>query len=197
MARRKDHSHDQLHEMALDAARDIAEKEGLSGITARRIAKQIGYSPGTLYNVFENLDDLIVQLNMDTLDALYELCRGAPTGEDPLAVLKSLARVYIQFTDDHPRLWSLLFQPSLPHGDQLPDRYIEKVRRLLGLAETAIAPMFPSGREVERLHSVRVLWTGLHGICSLYASGAMVKTETPEAMAETLITNYITGLRHG
>ena len=61
MARRKDHSHDQLHKMALDATREIAEKEGLSGITARRIAKQIGYSPGTLYNVFENLEDLIIQ----------------------------------------------------------------------------------------------------------------------------------------
>ena len=65
------------------------------------------------------------------------------------------------------------------------------------MAETAIAPMFPPGREDDRLHAVRVLWTGLHGICSLAASGAMVKHETPEAMADTLITNYITGLRHG
>ena len=197
MARRKDHSHDQLHMMALDAAREIAEEEGLRGITARRIATKIGYSPGTLYNVFENLDDLIVQLNMDTLEALYGVCKAAPTDDDPVAALKSLARVYIQFTDDHPRLWSLLFEDSVPHGDQLPERHFEKVRQLLALVEVAIAPLFPPGREDERLHSARVLWTGLHGICSLSASGTMAKTETPEAMADTLISNYIAGLRHG
>ena len=196
MARRKDHSHDQLHKMALDATREIAEKEGLSGITARRIAKQIGYSPGTLYNVFENLDDLIIQLNMDTLDALYSVCKAAPTNDDPVVALKSLARVYIRFTDDHPRLWSLLFERGVPHGEQLPERHFEKVLQLLALAEVSIAPMFPPGREDERLHSVRVLWTGLHGICSLSATGTMAKNETPEAMADTLITNFIAGLRH-
>lgn len=42
----------------------------LRGITARRIATNIGYSPGTLYNVFVNLEDLIVQLNIDTLNEL-------------------------------------------------------------------------------------------------------------------------------
>ena len=68
MARRKDHSHEQLHTMATDAARELAEEEGLRGITARRIADKIGYSAGTLYNVFENLDDLIVHLNGSTLD---------------------------------------------------------------------------------------------------------------------------------
>ena len=197
MARRKDHSHDQLHEMALDAAREIAEEEGFRGITARRIAKQIGYSPGTLYNVFENLEDLIVHLNVDTLDALYKVCSVAPAKEDPAEALKSLARIYIQFTDEHPRLWSLLFERSMPHGDQLPDWYLKKVRQLLGLVEDAIAPLFPSGREVERLHSARVIWTGLHGICSLSASGSIAKDETPTALADTLITNYITGLRHG
>lgn len=197
MARRKDHSHDQLHKMALDAARDIAEEEGLRGITARRIATQIGYSPGTLYNVFENLDDLIVQLNVDTLNALYKVCKVAPSDKDPVVALKSLARIYIRFTDDHPHLWSLLFERSMPHGSQLPDWYLEKVRQLLALIEDAIAPMFPSGQEAERLHSARVLWTGIHGICSLAASGSIAEIETPTAMADTLITNYIAGLRHG
>ena len=44
--------------MAMAAAREIAEKEGLRGLTARRIAREIGYTVGTLYNLFDNLDDL-------------------------------------------------------------------------------------------------------------------------------------------
>ena len=197
MARRKDHSRDQLHTMALDAAREIAEEKGLRGVTARRIAAKIGYSAGTLYNIFENLDDLIAHLNVSTLDRLYEACRAVPIDGEPEAALKALAGVYIGFTEDHPQLWSVLFERSAPHGEQLPDWYHEKVRRLLALLETAMAPLFPPGQEVERLHSARVLWTGLHGICSLSASGAMATFATPTAMADTLITNYIGGLRHG
>ena len=196
MARRKDHSHEQLHTMAMDAARELVEEEGLRGITARRIADKIGYSAGTLYNVFENLDDLIVHLNGSTLDSLYEACRAVPIDSEPETALKALARAYIRFTDDHPQLWSVLFERSVPHGEQLPDWYHDKVSRLLALVGAAIAPLFTTGQEAERLHSARVLWTSLHGICSLSASGAMATFETPSAMADSLITNYVTGLRY-
>ena len=72
MARRSDHSREELYDMALEAARQIAEKEGLRGLKARRIARDIGYTIGTLYNLFEDLDDLIVHLNGRTLDDLYQ-----------------------------------------------------------------------------------------------------------------------------
>ncbi|MBT7646949.1 MAG: helix-turn-helix transcriptional regulator, partial [Rhodospirillaceae bacterium] len=62
MARRSDHTRDQLHQMMLDAARHVAATDGPEAITARRIAGDIGYSPGTIYQLFDNLDALIVAL---------------------------------------------------------------------------------------------------------------------------------------
>lgn len=195
MARRSDHTRDELYEMALSAAREIAEKDGLHGLTARRIAEEIGYSPGTLYNVFNDLDDLIVHLNGTTLDILYEAVAAQRLDDEPEAALRTLARAYIRFTSDHPNLWSMLFETSVPHGEQLPDWYHEKVRRLLGLAEQALASLFPAGQEEQRHHSARVLWSGLHGICSLARAGALPKSESETAMADSLITNYLAGLR--
>ena len=88
MARRNDHSREELYQLALGAARDIAEAEGLRGLTARRIAAEIGYSVGTLYNVFVNLDDLIIHLNGSTLDQLYKaLSQGSRSGAVLLALL--------------------------------------------------------------------------------------------------------------
>ena len=57
MARRSDHSREELYELALEKAGEIAEKEGLRGLTARGVAREIGYTIGTLYNIFEDLDD--------------------------------------------------------------------------------------------------------------------------------------------
>ncbi len=181
--------------MALAAARKIAEAEGLRGLTARRIAGRIGYSVGTLYNLFEDLDELIVHLHVTTLDALHEACALAPPTGEPEADLRALARAYIGFTGEHPRLWNLLFEHRLPEGRPLPDWYLEKVARLLALVEAAIAPLFPPGQEVERLHSARVLWSSLHGMCSVASAGRLAETESLAAMADSLATNYVAGLR--
>jgi AcrR family transcriptional regulator len=148
-----------------------------------------------LYNLFENIDDLIVHLNGGTLDALYEAVAGVHLDNEPEAALRALARRYIRFTSTHPKLWSVLFEHSLPDGQEPPEWYQEKVRRLLGLVEVALAPLFPPGKEAERLHSARVLWSSLHGMCALASAGALAKTESLAAMADSLITNYLAGLR--
>ena len=196
MARRSDHSREELHGMALAAARDIVETDGLRALTARRIAARIGYSAGTLYNLFDDLDDLIVHLNGRTLDALYEELRDLPLDDEPEAAVRVLAEAYIRFTGNHPKLWHVLFEHHLPEGRTLPEWHHEKIVRLHGLSERALAPFFPPGCEAERHHSARVLWSGLHGICSLEVAGKIVATETATAMAETLVDTYVAGIRH-
>jgi AcrR family transcriptional regulator len=181
--------------LALAAAGEIAEKEGLRGLKARRIAREIGYTIGTIYNLFEDLDDLIVHFNGTTLDALYEACVAVRLDGEPEAAVRALAQAYIRFTRDHPKRWSALFEHRLPEGKELPEWHHAKILRLLGLLERALAPLFPPGREAERHHTARVLWSSLHGICSLESAGKLVETESVEAMSDTLISNYLVGLR--
>ena len=109
MGRRKDHTREELHEMALAAAWRIAEAEGLRGLGARKVAREIGYTVGTLYNVFTDLDDLVVQLIGRIFDALYEELKELPLDGGPEADLRSLSNGYIRFTGRRPKLWGLLF----------------------------------------------------------------------------------------
>ncbi len=196
MARRSDHSREELYDMALEAARQIAEKEGLRGLKARRIAREIGYTIGTLYNLFEDLDDLIIHLNGRTLDDLYQVFARVKLDGEPDAATRALAACYIQFTRNHPKLWDILFEHHLPDGRELPEWHNEKIRQLLDVVERALAPLFPAGQEVERHHCARVLWSSLHGICSLESKDKLIKTESVEALSDSLISNYLAGLRH-
>src|SRR6478736_441854 len=103
MARRSDHAPEELKRLALEAAEAIALEEGLRGLTVRRVAERIGYAPGTIYNLFANLDDLIVQLNGMTLDALaVEL--GAAAGGSPATRPQRLVEAYFDFVESRPRL---------------------------------------------------------------------------------------------
>ena len=70
MGRRSSHTPQQLRALVLDAAQEIIEAQGLAGLSAREIARRIGYSPGTIYNVFANLDDVVLNVEARVLDAL-------------------------------------------------------------------------------------------------------------------------------
>jgi AcrR family transcriptional regulator len=194
MARRSDHTREELYEMALQAAERLVEDEGLSGLTVRRVASEIGYTHGTLYNIFADLDDLIVHLNGRTLDALYEALKDISAKGEPQAALTRLSEGYIAFSRRHRNLWALLFEHHASDGRELPEWHGEKILHLLSLAETALAPLFPEGKEQERVHSARVLWSSLHGICSLEASQKLAKHETVEALTRSLILFYVEGL---
>jgi AcrR family transcriptional regulator len=197
MARRADHSREELYENAMRAARRIVEAGGYRALTARNVADAIGYSPGTLYNVFENLDDLIVHLNGRTLDALYDRLVHQEAATSPEESLGILLDGYLGFLDDHPKLWNVLFEYSLPEGFELPEWYALKVNKVLGLLEDALSPLFSRQEADAKANAARILWAGLHGICSLSGSGKLqvVTTQPVRAMAEGLLANYVAGLR--
>ena len=200
MARRSDHTRDELKDMALSAAGEIAETEGWRGLTARKVAGRIGYSVGTLYNVFEDLDDLIVTVNGATLDSLYKHLRAARvkgSTDSPETALGVLATAYVQFIDRYPHLWDILFEHRLPPDRALPSWYDGKLVRLLGLLEEALAPLFDESERAERIRAARVLWCSMHGISSLARSGKLgiITGETVTAMSDQLIASYTAGLR--
>ena len=122
MGRRSSHTPQQLRELILDAAQEIIDRSGLAGLSAREIARAIGYSPGTIYNMFTNLDDVVLSVEGRVLDALDQRLSDIPeTGGNPEARLVEIAHVYLAFTREKPRLWNLLFEHHLPAGTNLPD----------------------------------------------------------------------------
>lgn len=196
MARRSDHTREELFRLALDAARRITEAEGLRGLRARQIVREIGYTIGTLYNLFEDLDDLIVHMNGETLDALYEACAPAPTGHEPEENLRVLAARYLRYTRAHPKLWNAIFEHKLPEGRASPDWYLEKIAKLRKLEQDALAPLFPDGQDTELQHHALVLWTSLFGMASVETAGRLREGETADTLVGSLIEIYLSGLRH-
>ena len=198
MARNTQIRRQKIFENALDSAKIIAESEGLAGLTARRIANDAGCSVGTLYNVFDNLDALILNLNGRTFDALHdELARVEAKG-DPQAAARALMEAYLQFVRDNGNLWNVVFEHIWPADFPLPDWYHEKIRRLLSLLARALAPLFPPGREAMNEQAAIVLWSGLHGINSLAAGGKLgiITAESVTDLSELLVANFVTGLQH-
>src|SRR4030042_34590 len=102
MGRRSIHTPDDTRELIIEATTAIVEQDGLEGLSAREIAKRIGYSPGTLYNVFENLDDLLLTIEARLLDRLAERLAETDTSGTPQQRVHRLTEAYVAFTQERP-----------------------------------------------------------------------------------------------
>jgi len=183
--------------MTLKSARGIVERDGYAGLNVRKIAKDIGYSVGTIYNLFENFDTLILHLNGRTCDDLYDHLQQSRNSKNPEKNIKALTRAYIDFLQKHPKQWAVLFEHSMSGGADLPPWYLEKLYRPMGLLEKEVATLTP-GQSPEKIKmTARILWSGLHGICSLSLENKLdILTPQPvTAVVEQFVEDYLRGIK--
>jgi AcrR family transcriptional regulator len=196
MGRRSNHSREELQAMVIQASREIVATDGVRALTTRKIAAKIGYTVGTLYHFFKNLDDIIVYVNAATLDTLYDNLEKK-LHKNKRTTITVLAHGYLDFSKKHFSEWQLLFEYPMPQDMDYPDWYEEKITKLFTLIQQCLSNHTTLPAPV--LHrSSRVLWSGIHGICALYHTGKLHKTksETPEILVDDFIANYMAGLKN-
>jgi len=196
MGRRSSHTADELRELIILETTKIVEQEGLEGLSAREIARRVGYSPGTLYNVFENLDDLLLTIEARLLETLAErLARTDPTGP-PEERLRRLVGAYYSFTQERPKLWNLLTEHRMPAGREVPDWYQEKLENLLQPIEEALAPYLTSAEPGVQKRAAQTLWASVHGMTSLSTANKLshVTAHAGRSMVDEFISTYLAGL---
>ncbi|HKZ97359.1 MAG TPA: TetR/AcrR family transcriptional regulator [Hyphomicrobiaceae bacterium] len=196
MGRRSAHTAEELRELILEASTGLIETVGYAGLSAREIARRVNYSPGTLYNVFENLDDLVLTIEGRLLDRMSAALAEVPPTVDPRQRVHRLAESYLKFTHQHPRLWNLLFEHHMPRGQDVPAWYRQKLEGLMTQVEEALAPLMKGADPQTLKRSARVLWAGVHGITSLSTADklSIISTESAGALVDDLVRTYLTGL---
>ena len=168
MGRRGDHGLVKIKEMAIEAAERLVADGGIGQLSTRKVAGKIGYSAGTLYLVFKDINDLVLQVNGRTLDNLRDALdvAGRKQANDEKAVHAD-CRAYFDYAEAHPALWSLLFERHWGPDFVRPEWYQAKKRDCFQpLAERLKA--LGLGRDSRQVASLtRALWASIHGTCVL------------------------------
>ena len=196
MARRSDHSREELREMTLTAAENIVVEQGYEGLSARKVATAIGYTVGTLYLVFENLDDLILHINARTLDRLHARMTASQANPgDAVDYLLQLGEIYIRFANDDPHRWAMVFEHRFSEDRVVPAWYQEKIARMFAMVEEGLEPLATNRPQLEVTQAARALWGGVHGICILALTDnlGIVGVDSVQNLTQSLISNYLKG----
>ncbi len=189
MAKKPRQPHDVLKEKTLNAAEKIVRSQGFSALTARSISTEVGYALGTLYNLFDNLDDVILHVNARTLDAMHDEMKSARS-------ISALAKAYLRFAGANPHVWNMLFEHTRKTSSALPGWYQARIDRMFSLAEQLLTKEIEVDKKALR-KSAKVLWASIHGICSLSLNGTLetTKSESAAVLAQALIDAYLSGVR--
>ncbi|TCM38811.1 TetR/AcrR family transcriptional regulator [Novosphingobium sp. ST904] len=157
---------------------------GFSRFSAREVAKRIGYSIGTLYNVMGNYDQLIIAINTRTFVLWTDYMREAlaASGEDRV---RCLVEGYFGFARANRNAWTAIYDHHLPPDMGLPEEHDLIRGRLTDLVVEEVEKVLPADLRAKAPRLARSLVATVHGHCVFDINGsfALMGEREPVEMA--------------
>lgn len=111
---RKNIQKERMRKYFTDAAKQIIETEGITGVTARKVGDISGYSYATLYNYFKDLKELLAYCAYDYLNDCYSyMMKLCSDGSNYRKQILDCAKAYFDYFADRTCLFHLIFIEDL------------------------------------------------------------------------------------
>lgn len=157
-------------------ALDLFQTEGYGAISMRRLARDVGCSPMTLYSYFENKIDILRALWVSVFDDLFrDLHQQASEVTNPAERLHVLSKGYVDYWLEHTEHYRMVFMVD---GVSQPDvnTFIEDkdtLRRFTAFYEYVADATAHNSSKSELKEKGDFLVSALHGIahCQITMSG--------------------------
>ncbi|MFD1019741.1 TetR/AcrR family transcriptional regulator [Thalassobacillus hwangdonensis] len=188
MAPRKAVKQELTREIVLDTARELFVKQGFQGVTLRKIAKELGYSHGSIYYHFNNKAELffaLVELDFAKLDQTMEGILDLDLSNREK--LKAILLGYIEFGLTYQHHYDVMFMTKdedlKSYLEEGPNRSYDKfAQSIYSLTSTKLT--------VQKIWSVFLM---LHGFVSHYCHKVEGYDEV-RTMAETYAEDILAGI---
>ena len=194
----------ETREIILDAARELFATEGYEGVSMRKVAEKIEYSPTAIYVHFKDKEELFHELCHEDFERLAAEFQKRPLPSDPVEQIRQIGRIYIEFGIRYPNHFKLMFMTPHP-----PAPLNEKDHEVKGNPEKdsyaflmlTVRQALAAGRFREELKDpdliAQTLWASVHGVISLQiakCNDAWVDWAPLEERIQTMTDSVLRGL---
>lgn len=184
MARRSDHSRKELEQMLIVEGHKHMAEVGFARFSAREVAKRIGYTIGTLYNVFGSYDRLLIAINTRTFVLWTDYIRKALAegGEDRI---RALVEGYFGFARSNRNAWMAIYDHHLPPDAAMPPEHDALRGELTDVVVAEVAAALPESCRDQAPQLARSLVATVHGHCTFDLNGsfALMGERDPAGLA--------------
>ncbi|MEM8540220.1 MAG: TetR/AcrR family transcriptional regulator [Pseudomonadota bacterium] len=194
---------EEVRRRIVDLGHSLIAKGGSEALQARVIAKEVGISVGSIYNLVGDMDELHRLVKSELLDELGMVGSSAVQKLDDKNVvdlrlrLLALALAYFEFVERNQKQWAALlaFNRSTT-SEATPDWYMVRLEMLFDIISDNLQET-PLGSDPHKCKiAARALWSSVHGIVSNSFVGredALLRESTLEQI-DLLISVFVKGL---
>jgi AcrR family transcriptional regulator len=175
----KNYHHGDLKNALIQAGIEILSKEGVGGLSLRKVAQRAGVSHNAPYSHFSDKQSLIAAISTEGFKRLYDDLDAAISAypDDPKKQLQEGAWAYVQFAMDHTDTFKIMFSAVLEKEKEYP-AFVEistqtfyRVVDLVRVCQEA-GLLRPAPPEINAV----AVWGQIHGIISLVLEGQISHT---------------------
>lgn len=170
MARETERRRAELRERLIDIAEVAVRDHGASALRARNLADEAGCAVGAIYNVFNDLNGLVLAVNVRTfvrlgaqVEKAVDGCADAP----PIDRILAMAEAYVDFAATELNLWRAVFGIEMTADSDVPDWYMDALARLFSFIALPLSELEPEATQEELELHTRTLFASIHGIMLL------------------------------
>jgi AcrR family transcriptional regulator len=184
VARPKNSQREDVRALVLEKAMELFQLVGWAKVTIRRLAGEIGYTPGTIYLYFTNKDAILNELRNEGFRLLSKNRKKMVPSDlrDPLDRLRLGGHAYLTFALENPELYDLMFNmpgstlcdivdtQHVAGGDQAggEDHSLQSFEVLKQNIALCQAEGYLAGADLDL--AAFTFWSALHGMARLLGS---------------------------
>jgi AcrR family transcriptional regulator len=171
---------DSIKDQILKEALELMNKLGFEGFSMRKLGNRLGISAKTIYNYYNNKDELYLVILTNGFAQLYDRFESVwKKHESPMERLEAMGREYLLFGLEQTHLYNLMFTWHVPKFNDYIGTPLEPVAQVeldtaLSVSEIFIktiketsedGPAFTD--EEARFHMIW-MWAQMHGFIAGY-----------------------------
>lgn len=175
--------HAAVREALIKSALALMQEGGLAAVKAREVAERAGVSVGTVYNLFGNVDQLILAANVRIYDELGAIgtrrmiaieadlqkrIRAGKVGDTPRERLRArlvgLAETYVDFVSANANRWSALLAFNRTRAVGESEDNLQHLNALIDILGDVLKEAPRWRTPAERRLAGRALWSAVHGV---------------------------------
>ncbi len=169
---RRDRERQALRQRILDEARELFVKRGYEAVTMREIARRIEYSATALYSHFVDKETLVRELCKQDFAAFAQrFVDQVSGGEGALERMARAGLVYLQFAEEFPQHYRLMFMSELPPTSPDEGEREDPAKNAYVFVRALAADLMQAGELRDDLTDIDLVaqsvWAGVHGAAAL------------------------------
>jgi len=135
----------------ITSALKIIDRSGVKGLTVARLSKEVGFVESALYRHFKSKKDLIAFILDNTLEEARRHFEEVEKNlTDVMAALKRLLYLFLNFLEQYPGIFRVIFSDEIQVGDE---ELLGKLEKLTAEMIDFVKKIIQKGKEQGKLRS--------------------------------------------